>query len=75
MCQQIIDYYDTAGNPVYKINCDCGTTACRKLNSFGLVNKKTEITNENEFTQEEEKRFYDKIFNFPGLTKLKKLSN
>jgi hypothetical protein len=33
MCQKVIDYYDTANNPVYKIKCNCGTTVCQNINT------------------------------------------
>ena len=36
MCERVIDYYDTANNPVYKIKCDCRTTICQHI---GLESK------------------------------------
>lgn len=61
MCEKVIDYYDTANNPVYKIKCNCGTTACQKTNAL-YSNIKTRERVGDEFTQEEEKLFYEKAF-------------
>jgi hypothetical protein len=72
MCQKYIRYYDTANNPVYGVRCNCGTTACMNINSINLT--LTQKKSDNEFTQEEEKRFYERAFGFSGLDKLKKLS-
>jgi len=61
MCQKVIDYYDTANNPVYKIKCNCGNTACRNIR-FEIKPKIKKQTNfGEEFTTEEEKLFYDKV--------------
>ena len=30
-CHKYIDGYDTVGNPLIKIKCFCGTTACLKV--------------------------------------------
>lgn len=61
MCQKVIDYYDTGGNPVYKIKCNCETTACKNTNTLYSEIKTRERFGD-EFTQEEEKLFYKKAF-------------
>ena len=64
MCERIIDYYDTANNPVYKIKCNCGTTACQKLKNFRYYQKNITLTSKLDDIEEvairEEKEFYRK---------------
>ena len=36
-CKLYIDSYDTAGNPIFKVDCKCGTTACMRVREFKLT--------------------------------------
>lgn len=36
-CRLYKDGRDTAGNPIYKVKCYCGTTVCKRLDELNLV--------------------------------------
>jgi hypothetical protein len=62
-CHKYIEYYDTAGKPVYSYKCYCGTTGCMEnvqldtLSSIEIIKEKRL----DELTKEEEDLFYKKV--------------
>lgn len=61
-CKKVIIDHDTAGQPIYGLDCYCGTTGCEQqfINDFCLQGQKDvlkSLTDDEELL--EEKRFYD----------------
>lgn len=67
MCYHYETGKDTAGKPIYSRRCFCGTTICQhQPKSFFYPPKVMEdivAHSHTELSPDEEKRFYDKVFN------------